>query len=94
MTARLFLLCVLALTLTSCASLRTPQAVFVPPKVDCGIYEPPKVATPTEPKLGEKDVVIWQLYAFAWQSVAEHVLGQRVETAQCMAALREAGIVK
>lgn len=94
MTARLFLLCVLSLILSSCASLRKPQAVFIPPKVDCGIFESPKVNTPTEPKLGEKDVALWQFYALGWQAYAEHVLGQRVETAQCMAALREAGIVK
>jgi hypothetical protein len=39
-------------------------------------------------------VALWQFYALGWQAYAEHVLGQRVETAQCMAALREAGIVK
>lgn len=66
----------------------------MPPKVDCGIFESPKANTPTEPKLGEKDVVLWQFYALGWQAYAEHLLGQRVETAQCMAALREAGIVK
>lgn len=94
MTARPFLLCVLALMLTSCASLRKPEIVFVPPSVNCGAYEPPKVAPPTEPKLGEKDPAIWQLWGYSWQAVAEHLLTQRVETARCLADLREKGIVK
>lgn len=94
MTVRLLLLCVLSLTLASCATLRKPQLVFVPPKVDCGAFEPPKVDTPHDPRPGEKDVALWQFNAIGWQAFAEAVLGQRVETAQCMAALREAGIIK
>lgn len=94
MTARLFLLCALCLILSSCASLRKPQVVFAPPKVDCGISEPPKVDTPHDPRPGEKDVALWQFYALGWQAYAEHVLLQRLESAKCMAALREAGIVK
>lgn len=94
MTVRLFLLCVLSLTLCSCATLRKPQVVFVPPKVDCGAFEPPKVDTPREPRPGEKDVALWQFNAIGWAAFAEAVLGQRVETAQCMAALREAGVIK
>lgn len=94
MTVRLFLLFVLALTLSSCASLRRQQVVFVPPKLDCGIFDPPKVATPNPPKPGERDVVLWQLDSLGWQAYAEHVLTQRLESAKCVAALREAGIVK
>lgn len=94
MIARLFLPCVLTLTLCSCASLRTPQAVFVPPRIDCAVFDTPKVAPPTEPKLGEKDVALWQFYALGWQAYAEHVLGQRIETAKCMAALRQAEVIK
>lgn len=94
MTVRLFLLCALSLMLTSCASLRKPQVVFVPPKVDCGIYEPPKVDTPHDPRPGEKDIAVWQFYALGWQAYAEHVLVQRIESAQCMADLRAKGIVK
>lgn len=94
MTARPFLLCVLALTLTSCASLRSPQVVFVPPSVNCGAYEAPKVNAPSEPRPGEKDPAIWQLWGYSWQAVAEHILTQRVETARCLADLRAKGIVK
>ena len=94
MTARLLALSALVLILSSCASLRKERAVFVPPSVDCGIYEPPKVDTPHDPKPGEKDVALWQFYALGWQAYAEHVLMQRLDTAECMAAMREAGIVK
>lgn len=94
MLARLSLLCVLAPMLTSCASLRQPQVVFVPPKVDCGVFESPKVAPPKLPGPAEKDVAVWQMWGLGWQAVAEHVFAQRVETAQCVAKLREVGIVK
>lgn len=94
MTARLLLLCVLLPMLTSCASLRKPQVVFAPPSVDCGIFEPPKIDTPHDPRPGEKDVALWQFYALGWQAYAEHVLLQRVESAKCMAAMRQAGVVK
>ena len=93
-TARLFLLCALGLMLSSCASLRNQPSAYVPPPIDCAAFDPPKVATPTEPKPGERDVVLWQLYAYAWQSVAEHIMGQRVETAACLAGLRERGVIK
>ena len=94
MPARLCLLCVLALTLTSCASLRQPQIAFVPPKVDCGAYELPKLKAPELPSPAEKDPAVWQLWGLGWQAMAEHVFGQRVETAQCLAKLRQEGIVK
>jgi hypothetical protein len=41
-----------------------------------------------------KDVAVWQLWGLGWQAYAEHLLGQRVETATCVAKLREVGIVK
>lgn len=94
MPARLCLLCALALTLTSCASLRQPQVVFVPPKVDCGVFEPPKVSPPDDLPPTEKDPAVWQLWGLGWQAVAEHVFEQRVETAQCIGKLRQEGIVK
>lgn len=94
MLARLSLLCVLAPMLTSCASLRKESVVFVPPKVECGVFESPKVAPPKLPGPAEKDVAVWQLWGLGWQAVAEHVFTQRVETAQCVAKLREVGIVK
>lgn len=94
MAARLFLLCVLALTLTSCASLRKPEVVFAPVHLDCGIFEGPTVQPPSEPGLTQKDVAAWQLWGLGWQALAEHLLDQRVESAQCVARLREVGIVK
>ena len=94
MVVRLFLLCVLALPLSSCASLRKPEVVFVPPKLDCGIFEVPKVNPPTDPALYDKDPAVWQLWGLSWQAVAEHIHGQRLETARCVAKLREEGIVK
>ena len=94
MVARLFLSVALALTLTSCASLRKDHVTFLPPSVDCAAFDPPKVAAPTDPALTDKDVAVWQLHAWHWQAVAEHLLGQRVETAKCLARLREVGIIK
>ena len=94
MAARLFLPCVLILTLCSCASLPKEQVVFVPPEVNCGAYELPKIPLPTEPEIGEKDVGVWQLYAYAWQAMAEHIFGQRLETAKCLHTLKQQGIIK
>lgn len=94
MVARLFLLCVLLPMLASCASLRRDRVVFVPPEVNCGAYEVPKVNPPADLELGEKDVARWQLWGLGWQAVAEHILGQRVETANCIEQLRQQGIVK
>jgi hypothetical protein len=94
MIARLFLLCALALTLTSCASLRQERIVFVPPSVDCGAYEVPKVQPPTDPAVGEKDPAVWQLFAYGWQQVADHILDQRLETAQCLHQLKQQGVIK
>ena len=94
MTARPYLLFVLALTLTSCASLRKPEIAFAPVKIDCAIFDSPKVNPPADPPLSAKDVAVWQLWGLGWQAVAEHLLDQRVESAQCVAKLREVGIVK
>lgn len=94
MTVRLCLLCVLILTLTSCASLRKDRIVFVPPPIDCAAYEMPKVQPPNEPRPGEKDPAIWQFYAYGWQAVAEGVFAQRLETARCLHALKQQGVIK
>lgn len=94
MTARPYLMFALALMLTSCASLRKPEVVFAPVKVDCAIFDSPKVNPPADPPLSAKDVAVWQLWGLGWQAVAEHLLDQRVESAQCVAKLREVGIVK
>lgn len=94
MTARLFLMIALALMLTSCASLRKDRLVFAPPTVDCAAFDPPKVAVPNDLSLGEKDVAAWQLNAWSWQALAEHLYGQRVETAVCLVKMRENGAIK
>ena len=94
MTARPYLLCALALMLTSCASLRKPEIAFAPVKIDCAIFDSPKVNPPADPPLSAKDVAVWQLWGLGWQAVAEHLLDQRVESAQCVAKLRDVGIVK
>lgn len=94
MAARLFLLCVLLPMLASCASLGKERVVFVPPEVNCGAYEVPKVNPPDELPPGEKDVARWQLWGIGWQAVAEHILGQRIETARCLQQLKQQGIVK
>jgi len=36
----------------------------------------------------------YQLYAYGWQTYAEAVLGQRVDTAQCLATLKAAGVIR
>lgn len=94
MTARLFLLCALILTLCSCASLRKDRIVFVPPPIDCAAYELPKVKIPTEPRPGEKDPAAWQLWGIGWQNIADHILGQRLETARCLHVLKKQGVIK
>lgn len=94
MVVRLFLLCVLALTMSSCASLRKAPQGFIPPSVNCGIFEGPKVGPPSDLSPSVKDVAAWQLWGLGWQAVAEHVLNQRVETMKCVDKLREEGIVK
>lgn len=92
--ARLFLLCALALTLTSCASSRTAAVAFLPPKIDCAAFDPPAMAVPADPGLADKALPVWQLYAWHWQAYAEHVLGQRVATAQCLHQARAQGLIK
>lgn len=94
MIARQCLLFVLLPMLVSCASLRQPQVVFVPPRIDCAAYDPPQAQAPSEPALTAKDVAVWQLYAWKWQAYAEHVLGQRVETAVCLKRLTQQGVIK
>jgi hypothetical protein len=92
--ARLFLLCALILTLSSCASSRPAAVAFLPPKIDCAAFEAPAMAIPAEPGAGEKALPVWQLYAWHWQAYAEHVLGQRVTTAQCLHQARAQGLIK
>lgn len=88
------LLCVLALILTSCASLPKEPPAYLPPKIDCAAYDAPKVKPPTEPALTEKNVLLWQLYAWGWQAYAESVVGQRYDTALCLEGLRRQGVTR
>lgn len=67
--------------------------MFVPPRVDCAVDDAPRASVPDLPDL-QSTVPAWQLYAFGWQAYAEDVLGQRVDTAKCMAKLREIGVIK
>lgn len=92
--ARLFLLCALTLILTSCASLRKAEVVYLPPRIDCAAFEAPKVRPPSEPGMTERALPVWQLYAWAWQAYAEHVLTQRVETALCLQKLKQQEVIK
>ena len=92
--ANLFLLCALILTLTSCASSRPAAVAFLPPKIDCAAFDPPAMAIPAEPGAGEKQLPVWQLYAWHWQAYAEHVLGQRVNTALCLQKAKQRGLIQ
>ncbi len=94
MAARPFLLCALIPMLASCEKVRPAPPEYVPPKIDCGIFDPPAVKIPLAPDPKEKDVAVWQLNAFAWQQYGEHVLLQRVGSAECVMELRKRGIVK
>lgn len=94
MTVRLFRLCVPILILCSLPSCKTVEPVFVPPPIDCAAYELPKVKAPTEPRPGEKDPAVWQLWGIGWQNVADHILGQRLETARCLHVLKKQGVIK
>lgn len=88
------LLCALVLTVTSCASSRPKPTAYLPPRIDCGEYEAPQKRRPAEPALSEKSPIVWQLYAFGLGDYAESVLEQRIATAVCMQANREAGNIR
>ena len=94
MVARPFLLLALILTLASCASTRPAPPAYTPPKIDCGVFDPPKVRTPFIPDPKEKDVAVWQLNAFGWQQYGEHLLDQRIETAACVQRLIQQGAIR
>ena len=90
---RILLAMCACLMLTSCASFRKVQTVYLPPKVDCAANDAPTAQVPGEPSM-QGSVPAWQLYAWGWQAYAEGVLMQRVETAKCLTVLRQAGIIK
>lgn len=91
---RLFLTAALCLTLASCASWKKERVVFVPPPIDCEAFTPPQVPEPQAPRTDERQLALWQLYAWAWQAYAEHVLTQRVETAACLHRLKQQGVIR
>lgn len=87
------LLCLpVLLTLASCASLRTERVVFVAPRIDCAVTDGPRAPLPSLPTA--ESIPAWQLYAFGWEAVAEDLMNQRVDTANCVAQLRKQGVVK
>ena len=47
-----------------------------------------------DPRPGRERPAIWQFYALGWQAFAEHLIGQRVDTAMCLAQLRARGVIK
>ncbi len=88
------LLCVLLLTLTSCASRPPKPTAYLPPRIDCAEYDPPRKPFPEIPQPYEKSLVAWQLYAYAVGDYAESLLQQRIATAGCMAENRKAGNIR
>ena len=81
---RPFLLCALSLTLASCASFPSATKAPTPSRVDCAIFEGPKVARPQAP-LGSRDVNDWVLFGYGMAAWGESILGQRVDSAACVA---------
>lgn len=88
------LLCALALMLTSCATSKPKANAYLPPRIDCAEYDAPRKKRPSEPAVSERSVVVWQLYAFGLGDYAESILEQRIATAVCMQANREAGNIR
>lgn len=89
-----FLLIVLCLTLTSCASRQTQPTAYVPPRVDCAAFDPPLIPAPVAPLAVERHPVPWQVFAWGWQAYAEGVLIQRLATAQCIHKLKQEGVIR
>lgn len=94
MTHHLFLRIAPALMAALLASCATVRPESLPPKIDCAAYDAPRVKTPAEPPLAEKSLPIWQLYAWAWQSFAEDVMSQRLETAVCLETMKRARVIR
>lgn len=84
----------LLLTLTSCASLGSKPPAYLAPRIDCAEYDAPRKKMPADVAVSERSVVIWQLHAYAWKDYAESLLEQRIATAVCMQANREAGNIR
>lgn len=94
MTARLSLLSALCLTLLCLPSCKTVPTAYAPPQVDCAIFDPPAVALPALPTANTRDPITWQIYAHGWQAFGEHVLLQRVSSAECVRKLKSQGVLK
>lgn len=88
------LLFALFLMLTSCASRPAKPSAYLPPRIDCAEYDPPRKAFPEPPQPHDKSLIVWQLYAFAIGDYAESLLQQRIATAGCMAENRKAGNIR
>lgn len=89
-----FLLCVLVPILSSCASRGKLSGTFIAPRIDCAAFDVPSLPPPTPPSVGERDVRVWQLNVHGWATAYEALLGQRVDTAQCLATLKAAGVIR
>jgi len=89
-----FLLCVLLLTLNSCATSGSKQLAYLPPKVDCAQFDPPAKRLPALPSPAEKSLVAWMLYSYAAGDYAESLLEQRIATAACMQEARKRGDIR
>lgn len=89
---RILLSAIALLTCASCASFGKERIVFVPVRLDCAVTDSPRARPPILPTI--ESVPAWQLYAFGWQAVAEDILNQRVDTANCIEQMRQQGLVK
>ena len=92
--ARPFLLCALPAILASCSSLATKPTASLPPRVDCAAFDSPPIATPALPALAEKDPTILWMAILGWESYAEGLIGQRYDTAKCLAVMQKAGVIR
>lgn len=89
-----FLLIAPLLTLTSCASSLPKPSAYLPPRIDCAEYDPPRKPVPEMPQPYDKSLIAWQLYAYALGDYAESLLEQRIATAGCMAENRKSGNIR
>lgn len=79
------------LTLTSCASWKTPKPQPEPPRIDCS------ERAPAEQIPGAPDTTAWRrwaAYSRRLLGVIEAELGKRAETAYCLDRERAAGRIR
>lgn len=92
--ARRFLTAALLLTLAACASSPTKPPAYAPPSIDCRAFDPPAKPLPDLPAAGERDPTVLRLNIFAWMAYAHELLGQRGDTAECLATYKAAGVIR